>query len=357
MEYRFLIYISHTYALPIGLPLQEEIRNRGFQVKWFSEEEAPKKFFPASGELIPDIKEVIAYEPHIVLTITDTVADFIPGLKVQIFHGFLANKHSFKKGHFRIRGLFDLYCTQGPSTTDTFKEIQKSKPHFLVRETGWSKVDPLFKIPEKKRTKPTILVSSTFSQKYSWTYHEEVLTELKRISKTGEFKFLVVLHPKMAADRVEKIKAIQHSDFEYVETTDIIPLFRQADIMFSDTTSAITEFMLQKKPVVTFKNNKPSPHLLDIDNAEVIENALREALNPSESLKKAIEEYVYFTHPYFDGESSQRVISTCINVLHEDKSSLKNKPLNLVRRYQIRKKLNHWTLKSYMKPFSIPKES
>lgn len=357
MEYRFLIYISHTYALPIGEPLQAEIKKRGFKVKWFSEEETPKQFFPATGELIPDIKEVIVYEPHIVLTITDIVADFIPGLKVQIFHGFLANKHSFKKGHFRIRGFFDLYCTQGPSTTGPFNEIQKNKPHFLVRETGWSKVDPLFQIPEKNRAKPTILVSSTFSPKYSWTYHEEVLNELERISKIGEFKFLVVLHPKMAADRVEKIKAIQHSDLKYIETTDIIPLFKQADIMFSDTTSAITEFMLQKKAVVTFRNNKPSPHLIDIDNAESIEKALKNALNPSESLKKAIEKYVSFTHPYFDGKSSERVISTCIKVLHEDKSELKNKPLNLVRRYQIRKKLNYWTLKSYLKPYKIPKSN
>lgn len=356
MTYRFLIYISHTYALPIGKPLQEEIRKRGYNVKWFSELDPPKVYFPEAGDLISDIKGVIKYEPHIVLTITDVVADFIPGLKVQIFHGFLAHKHSFKKGHFRIRGFFDLYCTQGPSTTEPFTNIQKQKPHFLVRETGWSKVDPLFQIEEKEKKKPTILISSTFSEKYSWTYNEAVIRELERISKTGKYNFLVVLHPKMAKDRVDIIKSIQNEDFTFIETTDIIPLFRKADIMFSDTTSAITEFMLQQKPVVTFKNNKPASHLIDIHNASQIEQALIEAFEPSEKLKKAIANYVNITHPYFDGKSSERVITSCIEVLHEDKSQLNNKPLNLIRKYQVRKLLNYYTLKTFQKPYTLKKE-
>ena len=352
MTYRFLIYISHTYALPIGLPLQEEIRKRNYEVKWFTELDPPRSYFPENGDLIETIEDAIDYNPDIVLCITDVVADFLPGLKVQIFYGFLANKHSDKKGHFRIRGLFDLYCTQGPSTTIPFKEIQQKKNHFLVRETGWSKVDPLFKIEENKREKPTILLSSTFSPKYSWLYNEEVITEIKRLSKTGEFEFLAVLHPKMDKEKIEIVKKMQHENFKYYDTTDIIPLFRQADIMFSDTTSAITEFILQKKPVVTFRNNKPANHLINISNAEEIESAIRAAFSPSEKLLKNIESYIYDTHPYFDGKSSERVISTCIDVLHTDKSELSSKPLNLVRRYQLRKKLNYFTLKSYRKPFT-----
>ena len=61
MTYRFLIYISHTYALPIGLPLQEEIKQRNDEVKWFSELEPPKSYFPENGELLATIKEAIAY--------------------------------------------------------------------------------------------------------------------------------------------------------------------------------------------------------------------------------------------------------------------------------------------------------
>ena len=51
MNYRFLIYINHSYAIPIGSPLQEEIKKRGYEVKWFSGMEPPKKFFPEKGQL------------------------------------------------------------------------------------------------------------------------------------------------------------------------------------------------------------------------------------------------------------------------------------------------------------------
>ncbi|CAM4189895.1 CDP-glycerol glycerophosphotransferase [Gillisia hiemivivida] len=344
MNYRFLIYISHTYALPIGGPLQKEILRQGYEVKWFSDQEYTKVYFPEQGELLDSIEDVISYKPDIVLTITDSLADFIPGIKVQIFHGFLANKHSFKKGHFRIRGFFDLYCTQGPSTTGPFKELQKQHKHFEVIETGWSKVDPLFPIERNSIEKPVILISSTFSPKYSLTYDEEVVNEIERLSKIGKWEFKVVLHPKLAKDKIEIFKAIQNENLTYYDTTDIIPLFKKADIMFSDTTSAITEFILQQKPVVTFKNNKPGEHFIDIAEVSEIEDAITKALSRPRPVMLAIQNYIDVTHPYSDGKSSQRVINTCIEFLNSDRSYLKKKPLNLIRKFKVRKQLNYFKL-------------
>ena len=342
MNYRFLIYISHTYALPIGAPLQKEILRQGYKVKWFSDQEYTKAHFPEQGELLDSIEEVISYKPDIVLTITDSLADFIPGIKVQVFHGFLANKHSFKKGHFRIRGFFDLYCTQGPSTTGPFKELQKKHQHFEVIETGWSKVDPMFPIERNPAGKPVILISSTFSPKYSLTYNEAVVSEIERLSKIGKWEFKVVLHPKLAKEKVEIFKGIQNENLTYYDTTDIIPLFKRADIMFSDTTSAITEFILQQKPVVTFNNNKPGAHFIDITDVSEIEAALTHALTRPKPVMAAIQDYIDVTHPYSDGESSQRVVNTCIEFFNSDRSYLKNKPLNLIRKFKVRKQLNYF---------------
>jgi|TARA_R100000501_G_C2626868_1_gene120660 CDP-glycerol glycerophosphotransferase (TagB/SpsB family) len=349
MNYRFLIYISYTYAFPIGEPLEKEIKKRGCEVKWFADESETKKKFTEDKAVVKDIQEAIAYNPHIILSITDSIADFIPGIKVQIFHGFLANKHSFKKGHFRIRGFFDLYCTQGPSTTKPFKKLQKKHKHFEVIETGWSKVDPLFPIEKNSTKKPVILISSTFSPKYSLTYLEEVINEIKRLSKIGKWQFKVVLHPKLAQDKIEIFKAMQNENLTYYDTTDIIPLFKQADIMFSDTTSAITEFILQKKPVVTFKNNKPGEHLIDITEVNEIEHALSKALARPQSIMEAIQNYIDVTHPYYDGNSSQRVINSCIDFFNSDRSYLKKKPLNLIRKLKVRKKLGFYPLRSYSK--------
>ena len=123
---RFLIYISQAYGIPIGLPLQEEIEKRGFEVKWFCDEDGTKEKFLDTERLLKSIESVLAYEPDVVLVATNEVPDFFPGLKVQVFHGFSVGKRSEAKGHFNIRGFFDLYCTQGPSTTIPFEELQKN---------------------------------------------------------------------------------------------------------------------------------------------------------------------------------------------------------------------------------------
>jgi len=235
-----------------------------------------------------------------------------------------------------------LYCTQGPSTTGPFKELKKQHKHFEVIETGWSKVDPLFPIEKNLSEKPVILISSTFSPKYSLTYNDEVINEIKRLSKTGKWEFKVVLHPKLAKDKIEVFKAMQNENLTYYDTTDIIPLFKKADIMFSDTTSAITEFILQKKPVVTFKNNKPGKHFIDITEVSEIEKAFNMALQRPTPVMAAIQNYIDVTHPYSDGNSSQRVIDGCIEFLNSDRSYLKKKPLNLIRKYKVRKQLNYF---------------
>lgn len=353
MNYRFLIYISYTYAFPIGEPLEKEIQKQGYQVKWFADIAETRNKLSGDKDLLEDIHSVMEYQPHIVLSITDSIADFIPGIKVQVFHGFLANKHSFKKGHFRIRGFFDLYCTQGPSTTEPFKELQKQHQHFEVIETGWSKVDPLYPIETNVTEKPVILISSTFSPKYSFTYDEEVVKEIERLSLIGKWEFKVVLHPKLAKDRIEIFRAMQNKNLTYYDTTDIIPLFKKADIMFSDTTSAITEFILQQKPVVTFKNNEPGEHFIDITEVSDIENAIIKALTRPKTVMAAIQDYIDVTHPYYDGKSSQRVINTCIEFLNTDKSYLKKKPLNLIRKFKVRKKLGFYPLKTYRRPPTI----
>jgi len=110
--------------------------------------------------------------------------------------------------------------------------------------------------------------------------------------------------------------------------------------MLSDTTSAITEFVLQNKPVVTINNNQASSHLINIRSAEEIEEALEYALTKPSEIMKNIETFIKSTHPYYDGKSSERVIDACLDFLEHGK--IKSKPLNLIRRYKIRKKLKYF---------------
>nr|WP_288834786.1 CDP-glycerol glycerophosphotransferase family protein [uncultured Flavobacterium sp.] len=341
--YKFLIYISYPYSIPIGKPLQEEIERRGYNIYWFSDLENTKQYFSENEKILHTVKEVMEYNPDIVLTATDNVAYFFPGIKVQIFHGFLSNKRQEMNAHFKIRGFFDLYTTQGPSTTEIFQQLAKKHGYFEIIETGWSKVDPLFPIVQKTITpKPVILISSTFTTRLSLAKNELVYEEIKRLSNTGKYQFLCVLHPKLEEDVKSKFKKLENENFNYFDTTDLTPLFIKADIMFSDTTSAIVEFLLQEKPVVTFRTKKPFEHLIDVTEVNEIEKAINLALTKPDYVMKAIRDYIEYTHPYFDGKSSARIIDASIAFLNKNKSHLKSKPWNLIRKYKVRKLLKYY---------------
>jgi len=356
MSYKFLIYISYSYALPIGNPLEIEILKRGHQIQWFSDYEDGKLALRPKDNFLENIQDVVNYKPDIILGATDNVPDFINAVKVQIFHGFFAEKRptgNNKFKHFGIRGFFDLYCTQGPSTTIPFSELAQKKKFFEVIETGWSKVDPLFPLELKPQNElPVIFIASTFTKRLSLAHISSVFEEIKRLSKTGKFHFMMVLHPKIPLEIVNKWKSLSGDYFEFYDTTDLIPLFKKADIMFADTTSAIQEFLLQIKPVVTFNHTIEHDYLINIEDSKMIESAIDNALNYPNDLLKNIETYVSQLHPYSDGKSSERVIDSTIAFLNKNKSYLKNKPLNLIRKYKIRKQLKYFTFKSFNKAYT-----
>jgi len=359
MKYRFLIYISYRYSIPVGIPLEKEILKKGYEVKWFADVAETKEYIITKSFVLNNINEVLDYEPDIVLCITNIVPDFITGLKVQVFHGFNAQKRPSKKNkfsHFRIRGFFDLYCTQGPSTTVFFKKQALKHPHFEVVETGWSKVDPLFPLEDnKKDTFPNILIASTFTPRLSLAHNNEVFKEISRLATTGNYHFNMVLHPKMDSEILTKWKSLNGRYFTFRDTVDLIPLYKKAHILFADTTSAIQEFVLQKKPAVVYNNSTSESYLIHVTEIEKLKSLFDRALQYPSEIISIIETSINKFHPYFDGKSSERIIKACIYSIHMDKSHISNKPLNVIRKYKIRKKLKYFTLKTYSHPFTLKK--
>ena len=348
MSKKLLMYISQNYSFAILRPLQAAAIARGDEVRWFVEgSDVDRSFFQSSEVVLDNVEEIVRWQPDAVFVPGNVVPDFIPGLKVAVFHGFDAGKlnRRGRNDHFSIRGCFDLYCTQGPNTTEPFQQLAHQRHNFLVKQTGWSALDPLFSNQQVGNPyinhadqRKTLLMCSTFSKRLTCAPH--LFPVIKRFAQEGKWRILVQFHPKMDKDIIEQYKAIQNDNLTFVETDNIIPLLQAADVMLCDTSSVLLMFLLLRKPVVTFRNVSPESHLLDIQLPDEVEAAIDLALTHPPELMRNIEEYCQQLHPYCDGLSSERVLAEVDQSLMIGR--IGKKPLNLIRMLKLRKKLNYW---------------
>jgi CDP-glycerol glycerophosphotransferase (TagB/SpsB family) len=146
----------------------------------------------------------------------------------------------------------------------------------------------------------------------------------------------------MNKEILDKYRSIQNDHLVFIETDDVIPLLKEADLMVSDTSSVISEFLLLHKPVVTFKNRAPGPFLLNITAPEKLEKTIEKGLSHPLPLMKEIKEYAAHIHPYRDGLSSIRVLEAVDRLVAKGRDHLKPQPLNLIRRLKIRKQLGYY---------------
>ena len=346
---KYLLFVSLPYAFPVLRPVQDAIRQReNCEVAWFVEE--PYAHYLKNDERrLRSVAEVMDYNPMAVLVVDNKVYDFFPGIKVQLFHGFNIHKRISPSynGHFNIRGLFDLYCTQGENTTPEFERLSNLKGHFKAYETGWPKIDALFKdypneeVVLKPSSRPCILYTSTFTKGITSTPY--LYDEIKRLITSREWDWLITFHPKMDRETVEKYKQLaQYDNVIFYEGDNNIPLLKRADVMICDSSSIIIEFQMQNKPVVTFKNTHPGDYLIDIDDPDLLEQSIEKALSPSEELLRSIRKNSDILNPYRDGKSSERVLDAIDWFLENHYGKLKRKPLNLVRKLQLRWKLKYF---------------
>ncbi|NOX27147.1 MAG: CDP-glycerol--glycerophosphate glycerophosphotransferase [Gammaproteobacteria bacterium] len=337
---RHLFFITQNYSYSILRPLQDVIRKRGEEVAWLlAGDELNYNYLREDETRLHTVEEAIHYSPDACYAPGDAIPYMIPGIKVNVFHGFNV---AGKKNKFKIRGFFDLYCTQGPDTTQPFQRLSEKHNSFRAIETGWPKLDPLFTNTTSKLNakKPTILYSSTFSDRLSSAPH--LLTTIKQLASQEDWRWLITLHPKMKQDVVADYKAIQNEKITFIESDNLIPILLQADVMLCDASSIMYEFLLMKKPVVTFNNPVKSAYFLNTNNNNEISSLLKYALSKPNSLMQSIDDYTKTIHPNTDGASSERVLDAVEWFMNDGCRGLRKKPLNLLRRYKIRKKLGYY---------------
>lgn len=330
---RHLFFVELDYSFEILRPLQAAARARGDEVAWFLNGPDPARLLPGERQL-RTVSQVKRYNPDAVYVPGNEVPLSFPGLKVQVFHGLGIEK----KGHFRIRGMFDLFCTFGPSTTGPFQALAHRHGWFRAVETGWPKLDPLFAAGQIAAGSaaggraPTILYAPTFSP--SLTSSEYLADGIARLVAERDWQWVVKFHPKMEERFAAPIRAIEAANFRISESPSLLPLLASADVMLTDTSSAAAEFMLAGKPVVAFRNRAPGPHLINVSEPGELEAALEGALDGTDASRQARERYARDMHPYRDGKSSERILEAVEDMLVNGRGGLKRKPLSLLRRFK-----------------------
>ncbi|NLA66679.1 MAG: CDP-glycerol glycerophosphotransferase [Gammaproteobacteria bacterium] len=344
-----LLAARERYALPILQPLADALAAAGHRVHaWF---DGPLADAGARMPGIPTLglEAVMALRPSVVYCAMDWIPPFFPGAKVQLFHGFDTNKHSDRRGHYRIRGLFDLYCTQGPATTGPFEDLARRHGHFAVAETGWPKLDPLFhddggaaaRLRAPAGGRPVVMFASTFTERVSAAPHlvDAIAAEIAR----GGRYWLLTLHPKCPEELVARYRALAGPSAAFVEPEDLVTAQRAADVLVSDTTSVVPEFAVQHKPVATFRHRVPRPYMIDFGDPAGLPQVLERAFAPDASLLAAIREFADDAHPYRDGRSSERVVAAASDLVQGRLGTLARKPLaSRLRSLQIRGRLGYW---------------
>jgi CDP-glycerol glycerophosphotransferase (TagB/SpsB family) len=353
MERHFLFFCSQAYAIPILRPLQAEIERRGGKAAWYLESSCAADALAADDRRLHTREEAREWNPVAVFAPGDYTYDFFPGVKVMVFHGYPINKRSDAHDvHFRIRGWYDIYCTQGPSSTPEFKRLEAKHRSFKVYETGWAKTDALIgakqraeaqttDAPEAKAAghRPTVFVATTFTQDI--TQLRNVFPTIRRLAETGEWNWVVTVHPKLNDPELKAdIRQLADScgNVRFLPLTPSPDVMAATDVMLCDSSSIILEYMLLDKPVVTFRNNRPGPQLLNVTQTGDIEQALRQALSRPEPLMTAMRAFIAHHEAHLDGQNCHRILDAVDDFIANYKGKIRKKPLNLFRKFKIRMK-------------------
>jgi len=311
------------------------------EVRWFLGKNVQNQ--QLLGITLTTNEEVHEFNPDVVLVPGNVVPDFWPGIKVQIFHGLGEEK----KGHYRITGFFDLYCTPGPHMTQKINALEQKHKSFLVKETGWPKLDAISQYSSSEKAHescqfetndPIILYAPTFSPRY--TSAPALIPQIRSLIDKP-LNWLIKFHDLMDKDLVKMAKKLECENIKIVESNNIIPLMAESDILIADTSSVTYEYLLFNKPIITYKSTTRIDKGLNIDLPEEIFGAIVRSMEDPNEFSEARKSYLADLHPYTDGKSSERLIETILKIIRENQlTGLKKKNPGWVRKRQARKQFS-----------------
>ena len=339
---RIVLFCENRYAIDILQPIESEARSQGgHEILWYIHTPKIHSFqLDAQANWTDSIQAVYDFAPEAIFVPGNIVPYYLPGVKIQVFHGYAAEK----KDHWVIRRYFDTYFTQGPYFTSHFEALARKYGDFEVRETGWTKQDwvrqHLHDYDDEKKSlldkygkKRILLYAPTFSPKLtSLPYMQEPLAQL--LEKEKDILLIIKAHPLSAKEWTDSYRqwATGRNDSIYIEAGENVTRWQMmADVMLSDTSSVIYEFLLLDRPVISFRAISKDLYWENIQEAGQLEEAYHKALNDSDSLARrrwVMENY----DPHNDGQCCRRMLAQAKDYI--DRHGVPaSRRLNLWRKY------------------------
>ena len=339
---KIVLFCENRYAVDILQPLYIEAEKQGcHDVLWYIHTKKIPKF-PLENEVkwTDSIQEVYDFKPDAIFVPGNIVPYYLSGVKAQVFHGYAAEK----KDHWIIRRYFDMYLTQGPYFTSHFEASAKKYGDFEVRETGWTKQDWIFahlhdfdtekeQLLSQYGKKKIVIYAPTFSPKLtSLPYMKKPLEDL--LAQEKDALLIMKFHPLTATQWTDEYRdwAKNRNDAIYIEASENVTKYQlMSDLMISDTSSAVYEFLLLDRPVITLGTIATDIYWENITDTNELLQAYHKVFNDTESIKKRrwiVENY----DPHFDGKCCARMIEQVEDYIRRHGVPTQRK-INLWRKY------------------------
>ena len=337
---KILLFCENKYAVDILFPLQEEAdREGGHEVLWFVDKRKIPDF-PLREKVAwtNSMQECFDFSPEAVYVPGNIVPYYLPGVKIEIFHGYAAEK----KDHWVIRRYFDAYFTQGPYFTEHFKRLSKKYGDFEVLETGWTRQDWIFRhkndfeaerqeLLRKYGKKEIVIYAPTFSPKL--TSLPTIKQALVRLTEQRDILLLIKLHPLTRQEWVDEYRQLaeEHDNILFVSDFGVTKWMLMSDVLISDTSSTIYEFLLLRKPVITLNAISKDIYWKNITDAADLCAAFDE-VHHDEQLRKDMLWVAENYDPHLDGQCAKRMIEGAADYIRRHGVPT-HRSLNLWRKY------------------------
>lgn len=337
---RIVLFCENKYAIDILMPLQEEARREGgHEVLWYVHKKRIPDF-PLKDQVswTNSMQETYDFRPEAIFVPGNIVPYYLPGVKIEVFHGYAAEK----KDHWVIRRYIDTYFTQGPFFTRGFEQLAKKYKDFEVLETGWPRQDWIYRnlhtyddereqLLRQSGKKRIVLYAPTFSPSLtSMPYMKEALVQL---AEERDALVLIKFHPLAAQQYIDEYRQLtkEHDNIHWVDDYSVTRYMLMADLMISDTSSTIYEFLLLDKPVITLRAVAKDLYWKNIDDPTQLLEAYDEVVT-TDSMKQQRQWVIQNYDPYLDGQVAHRMLEGARDYIRRHGVPTHRK-LNLWRKY------------------------